>query len=229
VAVVEKARWTALEALAEPRRREVFRFVAARAEAVTRDDVAAALDINRPLAAHHLDRLADAGLLVITFARPEGRSGPGAGRPAKRYARAHPEIAVSVPPRRYDLAARIFARALTSEEDPRGAVRAVAAEEGRAVGLEAGIEPGADPEGALTRVLERLGYAPECSEGSVRLWNCPFHRVLDVAPELMCGANHAFLSGVLEGLGGSPRVTAVLGPQDGPECCVRLYRPESQG
>lgn len=223
--VVDNRQWAALEALAEPRRREVFGFVAAQPGPVSRDDVAAGLGMNRPLAAHHLDRLVDAGLLTATFARPPGRGGPGAGRPAKRYAAAEPEVSVSVPPRRYDVAARIFARALTGAAEPREAVPAIAAEEGRAVGLAHGSGGPLGIEATLSRsahLLERLGYVPERSRRCIRLRNCPFHGVLDVAPELMCTANHAFLTGVLEGLGGSERVTAVLDPPTGPDCCVQL-------
>ncbi|HEY0357390.1 MAG TPA: helix-turn-helix domain-containing protein [Mycobacteriales bacterium] len=222
---MDNRQWAALEALAEPRRREVFGFVAAQPGPVSRDDVAAGLGMNRPLAAHHLDRLVDAGLLTATFARPPGRGGPGAGRPAKRYAAAEPEVSVSVPPRRYDVAARIFARALTGAAEPREAVPAIAAEEGRAVGLAHGSGGPLGLEATLSRsahLLERLGYVPERSRRCIRLRNCPFHGVLDVAPELMCTANHAFLTGVLEGLGGSERVTAVLDPQAGPDCCVQL-------
>jgi predicted ArsR family transcriptional regulator len=227
---VDNGRWTALEALAEPRRRAVFAFASAAGEAVSRDDVAAAVGMSRPLAAHHLDRLVDAGLLVVTFARPPGRRGPGAGRPAKRYSPARTETAISVPPRRYDLAARIFARALTAGAqtagtDPAGAVAVVAADEGRAEGrVHAGTRAlGVDATLAgAARVLDELGYTPERTRRCVRLRNCPFHGILDVAPELMCGANHAFVTGLLAGLGGSPRVGAVLDPQPGPECCVRL-------
>jgi predicted ArsR family transcriptional regulator len=225
VTLVENRQWAALEALAEPRRRGVFHFVAAQRDSVSRDDVAVGLGMNRPLAAHHLDRLVDAGLLVATFARPPGRGGPGAGRPAKRYAAADPEVTVSVPPRRYDVAARIFARALTGEGEPRAAVPAIAAEEGRAAGRAHATGSPLGVEATLSRaahLVERLGYAPERARGCVRLRNCPFHGVLDVAPELMCGANHAFLSGVLDGLRGSPRVTAVLEPQPGTDCCVQL-------
>jgi predicted ArsR family transcriptional regulator len=231
VTVVENRQWAALEALAEPRRRAVFHFVAAQAGSVSRDDVAVGLGVNRPLAAHHLDRLVDAGLLVVTFARPAGRGGPGAGRPAKRYAAAEPEVTVSVPPRRYDVAARIFARALTGAGapgglDPRDAVRAIAADEGRAAGRAQATGSPLGVEATLSRaahLLDRLGYVPERSRSCVRLRNCPFHGVLDVAPELMCGVNHAFLAGVLEGLAGSPRVTAVLAPPPGNDCCVQLH------
>src|SRR5215218_11217440 len=98
-----------LAALAEPVRRRLYEFVAAQADPVDRDAAAAGAGVGRPLAAFHLDRLAEAGLLDVTYRRRSGRTGPGAGRPAKFYARArHGELSVSVPPRQYDLAAEIL-------------------------------------------------------------------------------------------------------------------------
>jgi predicted ArsR family transcriptional regulator len=35
----------------------------------------------------------------------------------------------------------------------------------------------------------------------VELHNCPFHPLAAQAPELVCGINHAFLAGMLAGLG----------------------------
>src|SRR3954462_9711428 len=78
----------ALAPLAEPMRRRLYLHVATSAEAVGRDEAAAAVGISRALAAFHLDRLVDEGLLDTEFLRRSGRSGPGAGRPAKLYRRA---------------------------------------------------------------------------------------------------------------------------------------------
>src|SRR4051794_18759574 len=108
--------WTAVHLLAEPTRRRVFDVVRAADEPLTRDAAASAAGVSRGLAAFHLDALADAGLLTVDFARPPGRTGPGAGRPAKRYAAADVDIELTVPPRRYDLAARIFARAINESK-----------------------------------------------------------------------------------------------------------------
>jgi predicted ArsR family transcriptional regulator len=77
----------ALSSLGDATRRRIYDHVAAQTAPVTREDVAAAAGIGRTLAAYHLDRLAAEGLLVVTHARRTGRSGPGAGRPAKLYAR----------------------------------------------------------------------------------------------------------------------------------------------
>jgi predicted ArsR family transcriptional regulator len=103
----------ALAALADPRRRAVYEHVAAAGSALSRDQVAEALGIGRTLAAHHLDRLAEAGLLDATFARLGGRSGPGAGRPSKLYRRSAAEHSVSLPPRGYRVLAEVFAEAVS--------------------------------------------------------------------------------------------------------------------
>ena len=79
---------------------------------MSKDQAAAALGVARSVAAFHLDRLVDDGLLVAEYRRLTGRQGPGAGRPAKLYRRAERGVAVSVPPRRYDLAALLLARAV---------------------------------------------------------------------------------------------------------------------
>src|SRR5437870_3947726 len=99
--------WEAMHLLAEPTRRQVFEACRTAEAPLTRDDVASATGISRRLAAFHLDVLADAGLLTVDYARPEGRTGPGAGRPAKRYAAGSIALELTIPARRYELAARV--------------------------------------------------------------------------------------------------------------------------
>src|SRR5580704_18357452 len=98
-----------LGSLDDPVRHRLYQFVAARGAPVGRDEAAAAAGIGRPLAAYHLDKLVELGLLTATYQRPADRTGPGAGRPAKLYARSGREFAVTVPPREYELAARLLA------------------------------------------------------------------------------------------------------------------------
>src|SRR5262245_66295086 len=105
------ARIAGIASLAEPQRRALYRLIARRGEPVSKDEAAAALGVPRSVAALHLDRLVDDGLLVAEFRRLTGRQGPGAGRPAKLYRRAPRDVAGSVPPRSYDLAALLLARA----------------------------------------------------------------------------------------------------------------------
>jgi predicted ArsR family transcriptional regulator len=72
-------------------------------------------------------------------------------------------------------------------------------------------------------VLSELGYEPSLEGGCVRLRNCPFHAVVDVAPQLVCGLNDALIGGILDGMEASGSVTAAL---DGvpPDCCVTVAK-----
>src|SRR5436305_12511520 len=101
----------ALSALAEPIRRRLYELVVAARRPVGRDEAAAAAGIGCPLAAYHLDRLAERGLLEATYARPAARGGPGGGRPAKLYNRAAGEFVLRAPPRDYRLLAEVLVRA----------------------------------------------------------------------------------------------------------------------
>jgi predicted ArsR family transcriptional regulator len=198
----------AVGALHDPVRRAVYEHAVTAGVPVSRTDVAEALGIGRTLAAHHLDKLASAGLLEVSFARVSGRSGPGAGRPAKLYRRAAAEVMVNLPPRDYRMLAGIMADAVEAagvEE----ALYAAARREGErraAAADEAGVE-----------LLARLGYEPYHEGPAVRLRNCPFDAVAKSHPGLVCGASLAFVEGAL----GCP---ARLDPR--PEgCCVVIEAP----
>jgi predicted ArsR family transcriptional regulator len=199
-----------LSVLADPVRRAAYRAVAAASAPVGRDDVAGELRIGRTLAAHHLDRLVEAGLLAVSYARRSGRTGPGAGRPAKLYFRAPGEHAASVPPRAYGAAAELLAEAV-DQAGADEALYAVARARGRAAGS-AG-------RGDVIEALARQGYEPEVDGAMIRLRNCPFHRLAEQFPPLVCGMNLALLDGLLDGLGAAG--TARLDPTPG-RCCVVL-------
>ncbi|MGH8978929.1 MAG: transcriptional regulator, partial [Acidimicrobiia bacterium] len=99
--------------LAEPQRRALYRYVVSRDAPVGKDEAAAAMGVARSVAAFHLDRLVTDGLLTAEFRRLTGRQGPGAGRPAKLYRRVEGDVSVSLPSRRYELAAALLAAAVS--------------------------------------------------------------------------------------------------------------------
>jgi predicted ArsR family transcriptional regulator len=152
-----------LSALVDPIRRRLYEHVAGQDSPVRREAAAEAVGISRTLAAYHLDRLTEAGLLAATYARPEGQGGPGAGRPAKHYQRSADEVSVTVPPRTYALLARLLADAVAA--DPTGAVQAAlmtAAEtEGRAGGT---ADRGTDTTGRAAGTEGRAGAASRTAE-----------------------------------------------------------------
>lgn len=223
-AVADSIRAVAL--LAEPNRQRLYDLVATGRGAVGRDDAAAALGISRELAAFHLDRLAEAGLLETEYRRRGDRTGPGAGRPAKLYRRAAGEIAISLPPRRYELAADLMATALSRLDRRSGpdAVEAVARECGVAVGAAARstaeLQPGRRRlVTALLGILRRSGFEPRVdkADGTVRLGNCPYSDLASEHRDLTCGMNLAWAKGVVDGLGSF--ASAQLTPEPG-RCCV---------
>ena len=209
----------ALNVLGDPTRRAAYDHVAAQGRPVGRDEVATALGIGRTLAAYHLDRLADEGLLTVAYARRSGRTGPGAGRPAKLYERSDREVAVSVPPRDYGLAARLLAHAAAHDED--GATRRALRGAAEALGREIAATAPAPPD--VGRLLRERGYEPyEDYAGVMRLRNCPFHAVAQSRPEVVCDMNLSLLSGLLDGLGAGG-AEAALDPGPG-RCCVAIRR-----
>src|SRR3954452_24074317 len=210
-----------LAALAEPVRRRLYEFVAAQADPVDRDAAAVGAGIGRPLAAFHLDRLAEAGLLDVTYRRRSGRTGPGAGRPAKFYERArHGEFNVSVPPRHYDLAATILAEGVERGGASPSPVLDAAREHGRRIAEDATNEQGGVPPHAVD-VLAGQGYEPaRDADGVIRLRNCPFDALVDDHRELTCSMNLALLEGVVERLG-EAGVVPRADPREG-HCCVAL-------
>jgi len=211
--------------LAEPTRRQVYDVVRRAPQPMTREAVAGAVGIGVRLAAFHLDRLASAGLLTVGFARPEGRRGPGAGRPAKHYSAAQRDVEVALPPRRYHLVARILAAAVASATGDAGAEALVIADaEGRRVGAAHAAVSTPKSRSPLVKAaaaLESLGYEPRRDRGRLCLGNCPFDGVVDVSPSLVCGLNQRLVQGVLDGLGVDDKCRAEL---DGvpPDCCVTV-------
>jgi predicted ArsR family transcriptional regulator len=225
----------ALALLDEPNRRRLYELVTVSREAISRDDAAAELGMSRDLAAFHLDRLADAGLLVTEYRRRGGRTGPGAGRPAKLYRRSGRDLAVSFPPRRYDVAAELLATAFDRLDAPSGAeaVAGVARELGTHVGLEARRNAGPRPgrkrlAAALLELLRGADYSPEVEEatGAICLRNCPYHTLAESHRALTCGMNLAWSDGVADALGNSGFRPA-LDPKHG-YCCV-VFQPTVEG
>jgi predicted ArsR family transcriptional regulator len=211
-------------ALGEPVRRELYRYVVAQDEPVSREKAAAGVGVPHHVAKFNLDRLVADGLLDIEYRRPAGRSGPGAGRPAKLYRRAARDISVSLPERRYDLAGQVMAEAITIagrdgvpvDEAVHQAARAA----GRRIGDSAEVDAAAPARETVSEVLARYGYEPRVIDGAVVLANCPFHRLAADYTELMCGMNLDLVAGLLEVVG--PGVlSAALDP--GPDrCCVTI-------
>jgi predicted ArsR family transcriptional regulator len=217
---------SAIASLNEPIRRALYSYVAQAAGPVGRDEAAGAVGIARELAAFHLDKLLDEGLLAVEYRRLSGRSGPGAGRPAKLYRPSGRQVQVMLPERRYDLVARLMAEGLEEPGgDPQASVDRAARRFGQGLGEEARRELGR--RASASRLLEKAcevlgdhGFEPLRSDSEIRLRNCPFEAIAKDHTALVCGMNLALAEGLLSGLG-AEGVDVRLDPLPG-TCCVAL-------
>jgi predicted ArsR family transcriptional regulator len=221
----------AVALLAEPVRQRLYRYVRDRREPVGREEAARNAGISVKLAAFHLDRMAEAGLLDVGYRRLTGRVGPGAGRPAKVYTASPRSFSVALPQTRYELAASMMATALSGDTSAGGlaALEEVAGTVGDLLGSEV-TRQARTRQGrreAALRQLEQLGFEPQVRGAGrdVVLRNCIFRELSDSHRELVCGMNAALVRGLLAGaelrslrVEGRPAEERVAESS----CCVRI-------
>jgi predicted ArsR family transcriptional regulator len=217
---------TGIGVLADPVRRRLYGYVCAQAQPVTRDQAATAIGVARHKAKFHLDRLEAEGLLEADYVRLTGRTGPGAGRPAKRYRRGRREFAITLPARDYELAGHIMAEAI-SESAHSGipifdALNRAAAARGAAIAATSADHPsGSDAALDLAvRILAEEGYEPRRIDRTVVMANCPFHRLAVSHTDLVCRLNDSLLGGFVDALA-PDLLKARLEPGED-RCCVTL-------
>jgi predicted ArsR family transcriptional regulator len=222
----------AIAALDDDLRWGMYEYIRAARRPVTRDEAAAAVGISRKLAAFHLDKLVAAGALRARNQPADGVR--RVGRIPKVYEPIGTDIRVSIPQRSHDMLAAILLEAVASEdrgENAKEAAQRVARECGEQIGAAERdrARPGRlGAERALTltgNLLSERGFEPDReSPTCLRLRNCPFHPLTARAPDLVCGLNHAFIAGMVDGLQAST-VTAVLDPRAS-ECCVEIHKSD---
>ena len=219
------AQIASLSTLDDPVRAEIFFHVAHSGEYVTRDQAAKVLGITRRTAAFHLDKLADAGLVDVSFKRMTGRTGPGAGRSSKLYRRSGRRLNVSIPTRNYELMARLLASVVQQSE-----VASAPQIESQAKAF--GFSKGAAARKQVSRLtsrkklkqvlvdeLARLGFEPlDDGIGTLRLGNCPYHDMARQNASFICSMNLALMEGVIEGLD-LKEISPAPEPNEG-MCCV---------
>jgi predicted ArsR family transcriptional regulator len=180
-----------LEAIGDRERRETLLFARAHQQPLTADEVAAAQGIHRNVARGRLERLAEAGLLIASFERRTGRTGPGAGRPAKTY-RVAPELtAIEFPKRRYEQLIGLVVDALP-ERGRRERLHEIGIAFGREFAREMRLRSAKTFRTALDRVcaaLGALGYQAAIAEMSgeravITTATCPLRPLVRAHPAL---------------------------------------------
>jgi predicted ArsR family transcriptional regulator len=192
--------------LGDPTRRGIYVTVRESPEPVTASQIADLFDIHANVARHHLDRLVADGYLQVTRRRPSGRTGPGAGRPAKHYEPTRKNVSVQFPARRYDLLAELLLRVI-ERIAPDNAVE-IADEIGREYGRELAAEIGFPNESgydtaaiAVARALMGVGFEVEAHPGDHELVTrfCPFGETAKNHPAIVCQLDQGLVTGLLEG------------------------------
>jgi predicted ArsR family transcriptional regulator len=149
-----------LEAIGDPELRSALLFASGHARPVTADELAAEQGLHRNVARSRLERLVQAGLLDTAYERRTGRSGPGAGRPAKTYAVRPTVEAIEFPDRRYGSLVGHLVDALPARGRS-ARLRGAGVEFGNALAAEAGLQPKPTAAAAFEEVcaaVRRLGF-----------------------------------------------------------------------
>ena len=179
-----------LDAIGASELRSALLYVRGSPRPVTADDAAAALGVHRSVARSRLERLSRAGLLETSFERLSGRSGPGAGRPAKRYTAAPEPEALEFPPRHLPaLVARLLDEVPAERREE--ALHRAGEDFGRELADAAGMKPAASLEEGLERAcaaVRSLGFqaALDRIEGDtavIRTPTCPLRPLLAETPQ----------------------------------------------
>lgn len=214
--------WSLFASLAEPQRRDLYTYVRAQHRPVTREEAARACDMSRSLAAFHLEKLVEVGLLTATT-ESQGVGLRGRGRPPKSYQASETELRLVLPERRLDLLGDILVDAVAAR--PQDAWQD-AIDAGRRHGEQVGRRYRPRRRGArhgraaLNRALADVGAEPRAeNEGRVVLANCPFWPLAERRPDLVCSIYRAFCDGLIDGIGASAHTVADPAPG---RCCIGI-------
>lgn len=215
----------AVAILREPTRNALYEYVQRQPAPVSRDQAVKALGLSRALAAFHLDRLVEVGLLKADYRRLSGRTGPGAGRPSKLYRRSRRRFEISLPHREHGLLAGLLAASVTPPDE--GVLPVQPARDfGRSLGARARRGIRSRPTAArlvecVEAVLERLGFEPyRATDREVRLRNCPFDPLSRRFTPVVCGVGQALVGGLVEGVAADE--LSVSRDERPDRCCVVL-------
>jgi predicted ArsR family transcriptional regulator len=191
--------------LGDATRRGIYISVRESPEPMTASRIAELFDIHSNVARHHLDRLVADGYLRVTRRRVDGRTGPGAGRPAKHYEPTSKPVSVQFPVRRHDLLAELLLRVVERVAPDRAAdiAEEVGLEYGRELATEIGFPDDAGYDAAARAVATALmgvGFEVEAQPGGHRLVTrfCPFGETATNHPDVVCRLDQGLVRGLLE-------------------------------
>jgi predicted ArsR family transcriptional regulator len=193
-----------LAAAGDPQLRRFLEYARRRRDPFTAAEAAVELSVHRNVARSRLDRLSDAGFLTVTFERPGGRGGPGAGRPAKIY-RVAPDLeGIEFPDRRLAELITLLIEKIPARSRPR-ALREAGEDFGRKLAAAAGLKPSQNVRSGLDRVCDALGFlgfqasvvSVDGGHAELASPTCPLRPLVVKCPDLT-GIDHGMWAGIVE-------------------------------
>lgn len=216
-------------ALGDPTRRAIYIAVRESGDPMTSSDIAALFSIHANVARHHLDKLAADGYLRITHRRQNGRSGPGAGRPAKCYESTSKEIDLHFPSRRADVLIELLLRivARSGVDDLVSVAEAVGREYGREIASEIGTPDERGYDEAVKAVAEAMtgvGFhmSPDLDRHRLLTSFCPFGDAATGHPDVVCSLDRGMVGGLFEQLSQGCEPVLFPSPSDDEACITEV-------
>ncbi|HSJ34204.1 MAG TPA: helix-turn-helix domain-containing protein [Acidimicrobiia bacterium] len=216
-------------ALGDPTRRAIYVAVRESGEPMTTARIAELFGLHPNVARHHLDKLAVDGWLIVSHRRREGKSGPGAGRPAKTYEPSQREVSIHFAPRRYELLVELLVRVL-QRVAPADVAR-IAEEVGQEYGRELAGEIGAPEDTGYSAAVQAVAVAmtglgftvdPDVDGQQLLTSHCPFGEAAVDHPDVVCSLDRGIVTGLVGALtdGCTPRLV----PHETPDadCVTRV-------
>lgn len=179
-----------LAAVGDPELRDALLFARSRARAVTADELAEEKGLHRNVARSRLERLVEAGLLAVGYERRTGRTGPGAGRPAKTYSVVPQLESIEFPADQNESLAELLVDALRARGG-KESLREVGVNFGRELARSAKLRPVKSIETGFERVcaaVRRLGYQASLEHADdkgavIATPTCPLRPLVRARPE----------------------------------------------
>ena len=214
--------------LGDATRRGIYISIREAADPVTASETSELFDIHPNVARHHLDRLVTGGYLQVTRKRPNGRSGPGAGRPAKYYEATQKQVQVQFPGRRYELLSELLAQVLerVAPETAAKAAEEVGREYGAQLALEVGLPDDAGYQGAVEAVAKAMmgaGFHTTVVDGNKLITSlCPFGMTAINHPKFVCRLDEGIVNGLMDAI--NVKTSASVTPHTalGEDCITEL-------
>jgi len=181
------------DALGDPTRRAVFKYVADTSEPVTAGDVGITFGIHRTVARAHLEKLVETGLLSAEFRhRPEG------GRPPKVYRRSERRLDLQLPARQYELLAELLVSVLERfGEAAELMLKDAGFEFGRHWADAGGSGSPQDCLAPLAEAGAEISTSEPDGELRISRRNCLFREISSRRPRLICILDQAITDGLL--------------------------------